>query len=68
MLMLQLREAEEGRLIQRSAMSTCISLGFLAFAHGAFVGILDLPMFAADAASAVPTNLPITDLQYLTLS
>ena len=49
--MVQLREAEESGMIQRSTMSTSISLGFLAFAHGPFVGILDLPMFAADASS-----------------
>lgn len=48
----QVREAEEQGLILRSAMTCCTGLGFLAFASGAFVGILDLPMFAADASSA----------------
>ena len=49
---MQLREAEEGGLIQRSAMSACTSLGFLAFAHSSCVAMLDLPMFAADASGA----------------
>lgn len=54
----QLREAEESGLIQRSAMTASVSLGLLTLAQGSFVGILDVSMFAADAASACLSSLP----------
>ena len=53
---MQLREAEESGLVLRSAMAASASLGFLAFACGAFVGVLDLHLFAADAAG-VPNGM-----------
>lgn len=52
---MQLREAEESGLVLRSAMAASAPLGLLAFACGSFVGILDLPMFAAEASGDYPS-------------
>ena len=49
---MQLREAEESGIVLRSVVAASASLGLLAFVNGSFVGILDLPMFAADASTA----------------